>query len=219
MSTFYHDLFPVCALDRIDTPQGRFYNVPTDKGFVPYPSVTNVIGNYYDNSWLEAWKKRVGEEAAAKASAQAKNRGTAMHSLYENYLLNKLDLRRVMPINLADFKKMQPILNDITTVHGVELPLFSHKLKMAGTTDAVVRWGKVPSVVDFKTSKKVKKISDITHYFVQGTIYSIMIEEMYGLKIDQVVILMTVDHEDPLVFIEKTETYLPEVEKIRASIN
>lgn len=214
--SFSHDLFVVCQTERIDTPQGRYYKVPGDGESKLYRSVTTVLGEYYDTGWLDSWKKRVGEEAANKISVQARNRGNALHKLYEDYLLNKeIDTRKVMPVNLIDFKKVIPILeSNITRVHGVELPVYSHSMQLAGTTDFFGEWKGKRAIVDFKTSKKPKKLKDIPSYLTQVTIYSRMIMELYGVDVPTFAIIMTVDNEDPIVFEGNTADYQEEVSKI-----
>ena len=58
------------------------------------------------------------------------------------------------------------------------------------------------SIVDFKTSRKLKKKQWITNYFAQEAAYAIMWEERTGEPITQLVTLTTVDNEQPQVFIE-----------------
>ena len=68
-------------------------------------------------------------------------------------------------------------------------------------------WDGVPSIVDFKTSRKLKREDWIESYFLQATAYSIMFEELTGVNIPQFVILVAVDHEEPQVFIKSTDNY------------
>ena len=217
---FKHDLLIPFRLNRIDSPEGRFYEYKNighmDSPFMRFPSVTSVLANYYGTEWLDEWKARVGEEKANRVSTQAKRRGTAMHSIYEKFLLNEDYTKGSMPNNLIEFNKVKPYLEkNITCIRGIELPLCSHYLHLAGTTDAFIYWDNVPTILDFKTSKKPKKAKYIESYFVQATIYSRMIEEMYGIKVPQLVIIMTVDHDDPLIFIEPTSKYYDIVEKVK----
>lgn len=198
---------------REDRENGRVY---LHDG-VAYPSVTTILNSYFDKSWIEAWKKRVGEAEAARILSQAQVRGTAMHALYEKYLLNENNFDEdAMPTNLMNFQQLRPLLDKcVTKVYGCELPVFSKTYNAAGTTDAVVEWrGKEPCVMDFKTSKKRKKSKDITNYFVQISIYGEMLNEMYGLNIQKGIILMTVDHESPIMFEADLNEYRPLVKKI-----
>ena len=69
---------------------------------------------------------------------------------------------------------------------------------------------KFPVIVDtsdFKTSKRIKKKDKIHSYFAQGAAYSIMWEERTGMSIPNVVIVMDVDHEKPLVFVEHRDNW------------
>jgi hypothetical protein len=48
----------------------------------------------------------------------------------------------------------------------------------------------VPSIIDFKTAKKLKKREWIDDYFMQGAAYTLAHNEMFDSGIDQVAILM-----------------------------
>jgi hypothetical protein len=54
------------------------------------------------------------------------------------------------------------------------------------------------SVIDFKTSRRLKRKEDIANYFMQGTAYSVMFEELtnQAFPIQQIVILIGVDGKD-----------------------
>lgn len=208
---FKHDMLSRYPLEREDTSSGRYYNCDGKK----YPSVTTLLNSYYDNSWLEIWKNRVGEDKANRISTQARNRGTAVHSVYERFLLNEDYVKGTMPVNLEEFYKLKDILEEnISVVHGIELPLYSHELKLAGTTDAVATWARSLSVLDFKTAKRAKTAASIENYFIQTTIYGMMIEEMYGLDVKKIVIIMTVDGADPLIFERDSNEYREKVFEI-----
>lgn len=210
---FNHELLPALNLERIDTPNGRYYLCEGNR----YKSVTTALGIYYNaNGWLEKWKDSIGEENANRISIQARNRGTAMHNLYEQFLLNKeLDTQKIMPINLSDFNKVKPILKaGITKVRAVEARLYSHRLKLAGTSDLICDWQNDLAVIDFKTSRKSKNINDIESYLTQKAIYSIMILERYNLKVKKIITVMTIDHESPKIFIRNPKDYYGLAEKV-----
>jgi hypothetical protein len=65
--------------------------------------------------------------------------------------------------------------------------------------------------VDLKGSNKRKKKDWILSYFLQTTCYAMMIEERTGVHVPQIVIAVMVEHEEPQIFIEKTETYMDQV--------
>lgn len=185
-------------------PDGkRYYTLPDGTRL---PSVTTVIGAMKKKSIME-WRARVGEEKANQISKKATSRGTNVHTLCERYLNNE-SLGDIMPDALEMFKTIKPLLHNINNIHYQEQALWSKAIGMAGRVDCIAEWNEVLSVIDFKTSKKIKKKEDIQDYFAQCTAYSLMYEELIGRPIDQLVIVMAVENDKPLVFIERTEDHL-----------
>ena len=211
---FKHNLIPKYEIESLDTVKGRYYRIPETDIWVP--SVTTVISQYEDKAWLEEWKANVGEEKAKRKQTQAGIRGTAVHNLFEKYLLNDPDWKKgVMPANLASFLSIKDKLDkNIETVFGVELPLWSMFYHTAGRTDAVVKWADKMSIFDLKTSKHIKKEEDIEGYFIQATCYAMMFQEIYGIKIEQIVIGMMIDFEKPRIFIKNADEYYGKVQKM-----
>ena len=62
----------------------RFYLTPSGE---KYPSVTTVLGSLTKDGIVQ-WRKRVGEEEANKITRRAANRGTQLHTICEQYILN-----------------------------------------------------------------------------------------------------------------------------------
>ena len=81
----------------------RHYQTP--EGNV-YPSVTTVTSLYSKDSILE-WRKRVGEEEANRISSKASRRGTRVHKICEDYLMNEPLESSILPDALAMFKSIQ----------------------------------------------------------------------------------------------------------------
>ena len=162
------------------------------------------------------WRKRVGEAEANRISTQAAVRGTALHSIAEKYLLNQDSYpAKTMPANMHTFAGIQKLLDQhVDTVHAIEAPLYSLEINAAGRTDCVATWDGIPSIIDFKTSRKLKKEEYIESYFLQATAYSIMFEELTGVNIPQFVILIAVDNEEPQVFIKNTLNFHNKVHDI-----
>ena len=172
------------------------------------PSVTTVIGAKGKQAIME-WRKRVGEEQANKISRQASSRGTNLHTLCEKYLNNdEKYFMSAMPDAFQMFKSIKPLLNKIDNIHYQEQALWSVKIGMAGRVDCIGEYDGVLSVIDFKTSKRVKNKEDIDNYFAQCTAYAMMYEELIGKPVDQLVVIMAVENDEPLVFIEKTEEHI-----------
>ena len=51
---------------------------------------------------------------------------------------------------------------------GVELPLYSSTIGVAGRCDLIAEWDGVLSVIDFKSSTSPKKREWVTPYFLQA---------------------------------------------------
>lgn len=219
---FHHKLCPRININNVDTRFGRYYVLPDG---TKLPSVTTLINfsDEFDNSTLKRWKQRVGKEQANAISTQARNRGSAIHNLAEKYLNNDPAFAKgAMPFNLADFKKLQKILDEhVDLVYGIEYPVYSKKYGTAGKVDLIGCWISSryssqiePSVIDFKTSKKPKSEKDILHYFVQAATYAILFEEINHCPINQIVVIVLVDHDEPQIFVKETKSYLPLVKRI-----
>lgn len=159
------------------------------------------------------WRKRVGEEEANRISGRAKSRGTAVHSLCESYLRN--EKVEPGPFDLDTFRSLQPLLDRIDNIHCLETQLYSNYLQVAGTVDCIAEFDGKTSVIDFKTSTRVKSRDDIHGYFMQTSAYAVMFEELTKIPVGRLVILMSVDNEDPLVFVEKRDDWIDQFIKIR----
>jgi len=191
----------------------RFYKTP--EGLL-YPSVTTITSQHGKDKILE-WRKRVGEEEANRISTKASNRGTKVHKICENYLNNEEDyartnpahIHKTMPDTIAMFKSLQPLLDEhVNNIHALEIPLYSHHLKVAGRVDCIAEYDGKLSIIDFKTSGKLKEESWIKGYFMQCSAYAVMYEERTGIPVSQLVIMIAVDSEHPQVFIKKRNDYI-----------
>ena len=185
------------------TDTGRTYNAPNGKS---YPSVTTVLSILTEDA-IRSWRDRVGEEQADIVSGKASRRGTKVHSIVEKYLNNE-DTSKFLPHIQQSLENLKPVLdNDIGTIFGLEVALYSDHLGVAGRCDCVAQYNGVPSIIDFKTSRYIKKKEKISNYFAQGAAYAIMWEERTGMVIPNVVVIMDVDHEKPVVFVEHRDNY------------
>lgn len=184
----------------------RFYTLPDGSQL---PSVTTVLGAGKKES-IELWKASVGEAEANRVSKRATSRGTNVHTICENYLNNKPDyLSGIMPDAVEFFLSIKPYLNKINNIHYQEAALWSKKLGMAGRVDCIGEYEGDLSVIDFKTSTKVKKKEWIEDYFWQTTAYGLMYQEMIGRPIHNLVIIMAVQDSKPLIFREKLSDHIP----------
>ena len=206
-----HIRHDIPKLERVTNSDGsRLYATPSGN---KYPSVTTVTGLLNKQSIME-WRKRVGEAEANRISSRAAKRGTAIHKLCEDYLNNEFVEPELFDVPM--WNSLVPLLNRIDNVHCLETPLYSDHLQVAGTVDCIAEFDGKVSVIDFKTSSRIKSRDDITNYFMQCAAYAVAFEERTGVPVSRLVILMGVDNEDPLVFIEKRDTWIGEFIALRA---
>jgi genome maintenance exonuclease 1 len=193
------------------TEFGRKYLLPNgDK----VPSITTVL-SYFKKDSIQAWRNRVGETEANRISKQASNRGTNVHTLCENYLNNSPNpCAGAMPDAIEMFQSIKPVLLNINNIHYQECGLYSTKLGVAGRVDCIAEYNGVLSVIDFKTSKKIKTIDMIEDYFMQEAFYSLAYEELIGNPIHQLVTIMAVENEKPLVFVQPTDKWIEPLVKL-----
>ena len=200
-------------LESETTEKGRVYKTP---GGNLYPSITTVLSAYNKKAIYE-WRQRVGEEEANRISRTASGRGTRLHNAVEKYLLNEMsDMKRrsIMPDALPLYIQLEEILKEkIGDIYGIETPLYSDRLKLAGRCDCIAEWNGTLSIVDWKTAKDFKKRDYIQNYFMQGAAYAEMFEERTNRQIEQIVIVIANDHLQPQIFIENKQDHLANLQK------
>ena len=203
------------SLPTVEIDGKRHYVTPNG---VKLPSVTTVLGHFKKDKIIE-WRNRVGAEQANRISTRASVRGTKFHSLMEKYLGNESNIfEGVMPDMKQAFNDMKSTIDKIDNIHYIESPLYSEVIGLAGRTDVIAEFDEVPSIIDFKTSLREKKEEWIENYFEQGTAYSLMYEELTGTRIDQIVVIISVDGMDkPQIFKKNRIDYVDSLmTKVRA---
>ena len=207
--TFVYEKLPELdfELEAKTTESGRVYYTPSGKA---YPSVTTVLGSM-NKEFIDAWRKRVGEEEANKISGKASRRGEALHLACEKYLLNEmsdLKIRNMMPNIKELFFQLRPELDkNIGTIYAVEQPLYSDKLKIAGRVDCIAKWDGKISIIDFKTSSKEKLEENILNYFLQCAAYAEMFEELTKKIVEILVVAIAVEGGQPQIFVRQRHMY------------
>ena len=175
-----------------------------------YPSISTIC-SFRNRKSIAEWRARVGAEEANKISKRATTAGTTVHSMIEDYLNNELDLEKYDGKHLAKilFTQAKPMLARINNIHFQEAPLYSHEFAIAGRVDCIAEFDDKLSIIDFKTSSKEKKEEWIEGYLVQETGYAKMYEERSGIKVEQIVTLITCQTGDTQVFIKNPDDYVP----------
>ena len=184
---------------------GRTYETPKGK---KYPSITTVLGVLSEDS-IRAWRARVGEEEANRISARACRRGESVHTLVERLIKNEeVSVADNMPNVWMSFSSIRRVIEEhIDNIVLQEKPLYSDHLGVAGRVDLIAEYDGKLSIIDIKTSTRIKEHEDIHSYFMQESAYAIMFEERTGRPVTQLVTIMAVDNELPLVFKEHRDNW------------
>lgn len=199
---FNHVPIEIGKLVQVNARGGRYYETPTG---AKYPSVTSVTRLHNQES-IQAWKDKVGEEEANKISRRALARGNTIHSLAEKYLLNEGD--KSDDFTRSDFGQMIPYLNKINNIHCLETQLYSDHLQTAGTVDCIGEYDGKLTVIDFKTSAKLKKREWVKDYFMQCSAYAVMYEERTGTPIERLLLIINVEDEGVQLMDGKRDDYI-----------
>jgi len=179
-----------------------------------YPSVTTVVG-LESREHIKAWRKRVGEEKANKITKAATSRGTTMHQHVEDYLRKEKEFIEFDNlIHEGMFKGIRPVLDEIVPL-ALEAPLYSDTLKMAGRVDCIGLFDDTLCIIDFKTSSKYKEDYMSRPWFLQMTAYAIMVEELTGNEIEELVALVMLEDGHFQLFTGNKEDYIDDLVAVR----
>ena len=193
------DLEPL-EVEPVNKDGVRFYKLPkTDKY---YPSVTSIT-SFKNAKFFKEWRTKIGEDEANRITARATQRGTAFHSIAEDYINGELDLDKYLdnnPLSVRMFQSAKDTLNRIDNIHCLESFLYSHYLGLAGRVDCIAEFDGELAVIDFKTSTKEKKEDYIEHYFVQETAYAAMFLERTGIEVKKIVTLIATEEGSIQIF-------------------
>lgn len=164
-------MFDYKLLQRKNIDGKRLYATPSGN----LPSVTTILDKTSDKTFLNIWKQRVGEEEAKKQVQEASGLGTAVHNYLENYLLEKAEPVGNNHVHILAKKLAENLIkkhfSSIQQVWGTEVSLYYPDL-YAGTCDCVGIVDQKPTIIDFKTAKKIKKKDWIENYFLQCCAYA-----------------------------------------------
>jgi genome maintenance exonuclease 1 len=159
------------------------------------------------------WRNRVGNDVANHIMRTAASRGTAVHTMCEDFLNNKEVVKDDFPfLPWCLFSQLKPTLvKSVNNIYAQEAGLWSEKYRLAGRVDCIAEWNGVPSIIDFKTSRSERKESYNFEYYMQASAYAEMFEERTGIEINQIVILVVT--EDGLVqeFVKDKNDYLQDL--------
>ena len=197
----------------------RFYQTPAG---LFYPSITTVLGDTVSAEKTESlknWAKSIGEETAKAKTLEATTKGTAVHLLVERLLKGEELFKAEETYDenmISSFNCLRPYLKKIDSVWGQEVALYSHALQVAGRCDCIGIYKGIPSIIDFKTSSRLKNSKDIEDYKLQLCAYAIMHNEQFNTDIKTGIILMSSLNGFPQEFTVNLEEQKP---KLQARVN
>lgn len=160
------------------------------------PSMTTVISEMGDKTHLDAWRNRIGHEAARKYTAVRAKVGNDMHDAFEQYMRNTWaavpriasggmpkQTMPMVPTTKEALNRVKWILDQLTPIH-LEEQFWSEKFRIAGRCDMIAMsrtinraYSVAPddtSIVDYKSYREHKTPEQLHDYFVQMAGYAVM---------------------------------------------
>lgn len=190
--------FEYPELEQVTRPDGIRHYVSPEGDHLP--SVTTILGQTGDKTYLNEWIARVGQQKADFIRDQAAAIGSVMHTHMEDWLVgedrpSKKNLPGKVGRLLAN-NLINKALGGVDEVWAIEERLYYPGL-YAGTADLIGVYKGKPAIMDFKNSRRIKKRDQIGDYFCQLASYALAHNKLFGTDIQHGVIFMCVrDIED-----------------------
>ena len=205
MSQFNHIQIYFEQAQLIEKDNAHYYQTP--KGDV-FPSITTMLQKTMPVEKLQNLQNWKEQEVAAQYIAQESAIiGTQTHKLIENFLNGVTHTEESRLLSVAHFNNMIPFLQKINDIHGTEIRLYSNEMKLAGTTDCIAKYDGELSIIDYKTKRSHQQEEWMTEHFIQATAYSEMFAELTGIKVKQIVILVSSEKNTRMEFVKNAEDY------------
>jgi hypothetical protein len=156
------------------------------------PSVTTILAKTKNQSYLTAWKNKVGHEKAEAIKNLSSKRGTSMHKFLEHHISGTGydDLTEIgCQAKPMAQKIVEMGLAPVSEIYGSEVMLHYPGL-YAGSTDLVCMHNDMETIVDFKQSNRPKREEWIEDYYMQIAAYAMAHDAYYGSEIRQGVIMI-----------------------------
>jgi len=211
MTKFNHIPTSFIPSELLEKDDGHYYQTPS--GTI-YPSITTILQKTQSlekQQSLQNWREQ--EMASDYITQEAAIVGSETHKLIENYLNNEEIFEKFKLLSEAHFKNLLPFLNKINDIHGIELRLYSDKMRLAGTSDCIAKYDGTLSIIDYKTKRSNQREEWLTDHFIQATSYGVMFKELTGIKVEQIVILVSSEKNTRMEFIKKPDNYLDLLEQ------
>jgi hypothetical protein len=162
----------------------HFYHINGKK----YPSITTILHSF-PNPGIEIWKSKTPNWR--EIQQESFNIGTSLHSGIEQYL-NNTQTDFISPEVAELFLNLKPELDKINNIQALETRLYDDNMGVAGTVDCIAEVEEIPSIIDFKNSRKKKAgwMVEKSGYYLQINAYARMWKYCTGEQIDNGVIMI-----------------------------
>lgn len=189
-----------------------------------YYGVTKVLSetkSEEDKASLQAWRDKVGEEKAEAILQESLKIGNSLDMMIEKFLagtLGEIKQYKDEP-GLKLFYQMKPVLENIDTI-GLQIHMYSDKYKIQGYLDCIGVKNGVLTMIDFKNSRSRKSDKYIRDYFLQASIYCLLIHEMTGIVIKDIMIILGIrDSFSTQIATAKLKDYIVEAKERISKFN
>lgn len=184
----------------VEGEEGRLYLTPSGKKL---PSVTTVTG-FEGKDGFDIWRRKNPREAERVIV-----RGNKIHAMMEKHLMNEeVELTENIEIDSLYSIISHHVSNYIDNVYALEAQIWSESIGLAGRMDCLCDYDGKLSIVDFKGSTREKTESSIKNYFQQATAYALMVQEVTGKKVEQIVIVVATENGTLQEFVKKPTDYV-----------
>ena len=178
--------FDYTTLDKQSIDGKRLYACP-DGNHVA--SVTTILSKTKDQTALNEWRKRVGEQKANEITTEAASVGTRMHKFLEDYIDTGDWPEAGSNPYSQQANEMAKVIKEealtfVSEIWGSEVSLYHPKI-YAGTTDLLGVFKGSNCIMDFKQTNKPKKDEWVDDYKMQLVAYALAHNELYGTKIQE----------------------------------
>jgi hypothetical protein len=162
------------------------------------PSVTTILAATRPVETVEAlvaWGERVGVETAERIRTQSADRGTLLHQLVEQYLLGEPVDRALIAEVRPWWLSIEPVLQRISEIKLMEMPVYHPLLGYGGTPDLVAHFSlgtanQRLTLVDWKSADKEKRADWLGDYPIQLAAYCGALRQTHSLRIEQALIVL-----------------------------
>lgn len=167
-----------------------------------YPGVTKVLSHTKDMSGLNEWRKRVGEEEADRIVKESTDIGSSLDMILFNHFKGVDCSQYKNELGYTLYKQMLPSLHKIEPI-ALQLKVWSNRLKVMGFIDCLCYYDGVLTLLDFKNSKKLKDDKYLLDYYLQCTLYCMMLKDMFNIVVKQIVLMIAIREGSPVPQIKR----------------